>query len=303
MEYRPTSTIKDSTQSPGESDDTSTVAIADTNSQRYNLRPSTKTSSKRQREPDNMANPQTTLPPSKQRKTAPKPGASYFDITSLPTELRLMTFRYFLNDAAGPKALISTHPRSKNLPDPPAEPWMPPAYGPQQTQWHARRGLLQASSILRAEALQVLCESDGFFARMPLGVDPGFDGKGRFERWLKALGSEEEVGRVRRVVFGIEWPAVRCAGGMKWCRRRTEVEICVFGGKGSVRARLEAVEAMWVQKEETPWLVLEDVKEMIGEILESKEEGGRLECKEWMKVWGKVEEVMRLQCSWDTQDF
>jgi hypothetical protein len=121
---------------------------------------------------------------------------------------------------------------------------MLPYYGPQQTQWHARRGPLYASSSLRAETLEVLYGGFAFFARMPLGSDPGFDGKGRFKRWLESLGNEESVGRVRRVVFRVEWPAVRRAGGMKWFRGRTEVEVCVFRGQWRARAKVETVRVM-----------------------------------------------------------
>jgi hypothetical protein len=43
---------------------------------------------------------------------------------------------------------------------------------------------------------------------------------------------------------------------------------------------------------------LEDVEEMIEGILASKGEGVGLGCKEWMRVWKKVERVMRLQWHW-----
>jgi hypothetical protein len=155
---------------------------------------------------------------------------------------------------------------------------------------------LQASSDLRAETLQVLYGRFGFFARMPMGWE--FDGKRRFGRWLKALGSEEDVERVRRVVFRVEWPAVRRSGGMEWFKGRTEVEVQIFRGKGTVRAKVEVVKALWVQKQkEAPWLRLEDLEKMIeGSLVAKKAEGvvglGR---KEWMEVWRKVKEVMRLQ--------
>jgi hypothetical protein len=131
---------------------------------------------------------------------------------------------------------------------------------------------------------------------MPMGWE--FDGKRRFSRWLKAFGGSEEEGveMVRMVVFRVEWPAVRRSGGMEWFKGRTEVEVCVLGGKGRVRARLDVVPTMWAQKQEAPWLVLEDVEEMVDGFLEAKGGGvvglGR---KEWMEVWLKVKEVMRFQ--------
>jgi hypothetical protein len=116
----------------------------------------------------------------------------------------------------------------------------------------------------------------------------------------RVWGGEESVGRVRRVVFRVEWPAVRRPWGMKWFRGRTEVEVGVFRGRWSVRAKVETVRVMWAQREEeAPWLHLEDVEEMIEGILASRGEGVRLGCKEWMRVWEKVEEVMRLQWSWE----
>jgi hypothetical protein len=59
----------------------------------------------------------------------------------------------------------------------------------------------------------------------------------------------ESVGRVRRVVFRVEWPAVRRTGGMKWFRGRTEVQVCGFGGRWRVRAKVETVRVMWAQRE------------------------------------------------------
>jgi hypothetical protein len=142
----------------------------------------------------------------------------------------------------------------------------------------------------------VLYGSFTFFARMPMGWE--FDGKRRFRRWLKALGSEEDVERVRRVIFRVEWPAVRRSGGMEWFKGRTEVEVKVFRGQGRVRVKVEVVKALWVQKgEEAPWLHLEDVEETIKRFLRSKKADGvvGLGRKEWMEVWRKVKEVMRLQ--------
>jgi hypothetical protein len=234
--------------------------------------------------------------PPKKSKPTPPPKEPSFAYTSLPAEIRLMILHHALTPATGPQTTISTHPRSKNFPKPRAEPWLPPFYGPQQTQWHARRGLLQASSGLRAETLQVLYGSFTFFARMPMGWE--FDGKRRFRRWLKALGSEEDVERVRRVIFRVEWPAVRRSGGMEWFKGRTEVEVKVFRGQGRVRVKVEVVKALWVQKgEEAPWLHLEDVEETIKRFLRSKKADGvvGLGRKEWMEVWRKVKGVMRLQ--------
>ena len=296
----PSCSIKNSTQRPEENDDKPpTVAPANTttttttaNNQRHNPRLSSDKSGKRYRAVDTMAN---TLPPSKKSKTTPPPSASS-RFTELPLEIRIVILHHALASAAGPNATISTHPRSKNLPKPPAGPAMLLFYGPQQTQWHARRGLLHASSNLRAETLQVLYGKFGFFTRMPLNSDPGFDGKGRFERWLEALGDEERIGMVRRVVFRVEWPAVRIPGSMKWFRGRTEVEVCVFKGKWRVMAKVEMARAMWMQKEEeTPWLHLEDVEDVIEGMLSSK---GGLGRQEWMNVWEKVEEVMKLQWFW-----
>ena len=116
---------------------------------------------------------------------------------------------------------------------------------------------------------------------------------------MEALGDEESVGMVRRVVFRVEWPAVRIPGAMKWFRGRTEVEVCDFGGKRRVRAKVETVRAMWVQnEEEAPWLHLEDVEDLIEGMLSSKGGGVGLGRKEWTRVWEKVEEVMKLQWFW-----
>ena len=183
----PSCSIKNSTQRPEENDDKPpTVAPANTttttttaNNQRHSPRLSSDKSGKRYRAVDTMAN---TLPPSKKSKTTPPPSASSFRFTELPEEIRIMILHHALASIAGPDATISTHPRSKNLPKPPVGPAMLLFHGPQQTQWHARRGLLHASSDLRAETLQVLYGKFGFFARMPLNSDPRFDGKGRFER-------------------------------------------------------------------------------------------------------------------------
>jgi hypothetical protein len=294
----PTSSTKNSTRSQGESGQTSTaVATTAASNQRCDLRYSTQTSSKRQRKAeDNMANSQITHSRSKKSKTTPPREASSFKFTSLPFEIRRMILHHVLTSAAGPRATISTHPRSQNLPEPPAAPAMLLFHGPQQTQWHARRGLLYASSALRDETLQVLYGDFAFFARMTLGHDLGFDGKGRFERWLEASGSEESVERVRRVAFRVEWPAVRRSGGKRWYREKTEIEISVFRGKGRVRAKVEVEPTPWWRQEaEATCTKVEEVEVFVNGILSSKGDGVGLASKEWIKVWEKVEEVMRLQ--------
>jgi len=49
-------------------------------------------------------------------------------------------------------------------------------------------------------------------------------------------------------------------------------------------------------------LVLEVVEEIVEELLMSKGEGVILGCKERLKVWENVEEAMRLQHFWNTED-
>ena len=294
----PSGSIKSSLQHSGENDFENPPAPTTTTSdQGHNPRLLNNKSIKRYRVVDSMANTSLISKKAKTTESPPPPSPSPFPFafTSLPTEIRLMILHHALTSAAGPNATTSTHPRSNNLPDPPTEPGMLPFYGPQQTQWHARRGLLHASSSMRAETLHVLYGDFAFFARMPLGSDPGFNGKARFQRWLKSLGGEREVERVGRVVFRVEWPAVRCAGGMKWFKGTTEVEVCVFGGHGRVRAKVEKVRALWAQEEELPWLCLEAVEETVGGLLVAKGERIGLGYNEWMRVWEKVEEVMRLQ--------
>lgn len=142
---------------------------------------------------------------------------------------------------------------------------------------------------MRAEVLEVLYHRHGFFARMSqCGEGEVSFERRRFERWLTAMGSDEEVRRVRRVVFGVEWTSV-VGGDGGWVRRKGEVKVQFDGGghrvvvEGSKRIAECAAE---------PLLQLEKfVAQMMFGRGVRREQG--LGFEEWMKLWDKVQELMK----------
>jgi hypothetical protein len=69
-----------------------------------------------------------------------------------------------------------------------------------------------------------------------------------------------------------------------------------FRGKGRVRAKVEVEPTPWWRQEaEATCTKVEEVEVFVNGILSSKGDGVGLASKEWIKVWEKVEEVMRLQ--------
>jgi nuclear transport factor 2 (NTF2) superfamily protein len=105
----------------------------------------------------------------------------------------------------------------------------------------------------------------------------------RYDRWLKSLGGDENVRRIRRVTFGVEWPSYNEGG--EWHRRRGDVRVCIVRD-GLVVDRSQRIA-------ECPAAPLERLRVFIAELMVGKVIRRGLGYDEWMAVWDKVQELMR----------
>lgn len=213
------------------------------------------------------------------------------NLMELAPELRLNILSHALSSAAGPSGTISINPRAKILSDPSGVYHGNDGSEAEQTKWQARRGLLQTCHQLREEALEVLYRENTFFARMSqFGKTTAahWTENGRFEKWLKSLGGDEEIQRVRKVTFGVEWSA-RVEEGLGWQDRMEKGDVCVsfFKGKVIVGGSPTIVECSAAPIEQVDALIK---GLMVGE---------GLEYVGWMSVWDKVEEIM--MSGWDVR--
>jgi hypothetical protein len=112
--------------------------------------------------------------------------------------------------------------------------------------------------------------------------------KGRFETWLKSVGGDEEVQRVRKVTFGVEWSA-RVEEGLGWVDKIGKGDVCVsfFKGKVTVGGSPTITECS-----DTP---IEQVEALIKGLMG----GDGLGYVGWVAVWDKVEEIM--MSGWDVR--
>lgn len=212
-------------------------------------------------------------------------------LMELAPELRLNIISHVLSSAAGPSGTISVNPRAKILSDPSGVYHGNDGSEAEQTKWQARRGLLQTCHHLREEALEVLYRENTFFARMSqFGKTKAahWTEKGRFEKWLKSLGGDEEIQRVRKVTFGVEWSA-RVEEGLGWVDKMEKGEVCVsfFKSKVTVGGSPTIAECSAAPIEQVDALT-KDL--MVGE---------GLGYVGWVAVWDKVEEIM--MSGWDVR--
>jgi hypothetical protein len=212
-------------------------------------------------------------------------------LMEFPSEFRLNILSHALSNAAGPAGSISINPRAKILSDPSGVFHRANASEDDQTKWQARRGLLQTCHKLREEALEVLCRENTFFVRMSqFGKTKAahwFE-KGRFEKWLKAVGGDEEIQSVRKVTFGVEWSA-RVEEGLGWVDKmgKGDMRVSFFRSKVTVGGSPTIVECSAAPIEQVDALIK---KLMVGE---------GLGYVGWMAIWDKVEEIM--MSGWDVR--
>lgn len=221
-------------------------------------------------------------------KFKPSEGVTLMDF---PSELRLNIISHALSSTAGPSRTISVNPRAKILSDPSGVYHRNDSSEQEQTKWQARRGLLQTCHQLREEALEVLYRENTFFARMSqFGKTKAahWTEKGRLEKWLESLGGNEEIQRVRKVTFGVEWPA-RVEEGLGWVDKMEKGDVCMsfFKGKVTVGGSPTIAECSAAPIEQVDALIK---TLMVGE---------GLEYVGWMAVWDKVEEIM--MSGWDVR--
>jgi hypothetical protein len=108
-------------------------------------------------------------------------------------------------------------------------------------------------------------------------------GRRRYHRWLKSLRGDENVRRVRRVTFGVEWPSYN-EGGV-WYRGKGDVNVYI-GKEGLVVGGSQRIA-------ECPAAPLEQLRAFIAELMVGKVIRRGLGYDEWMAVWDKVQELMR----------
>jgi hypothetical protein len=212
-------------------------------------------------------------------------------LMKLAPELRLNILSHTLSSAAGPSGTISVNPRAKILSDPSGVYHGNDGSEAEQTKWQARRGLLQTCHQLREEALEVLYRENTFFARMSqFGKTKSvlWYERDRFKDWLKSIGDDDEILRVRKVTFGVQWSA-RVEEGLAWVDKMAKGDVCVsfFKGKVTVGGWPTIVECSAAPIEQVDALI----KELMG--------GEGLGYIGWMAVWDKVEEIM--MSGWDVR--
>lgn len=202
---------------------------------------------------------------------APKGKTGPSILLGLPTELRLQIVGYVLAGAAGPSGTTNTNPRSHALADATSS-VAHDRTNRHDTQWRARRGVLQACHTLRVDALDVLFRDGTFFARM----DPTF-GLERFKRWLALMRDDKEAMGVRRIQFGIEW-----ASGSRHRYTRTQITVDIH--KGMVQATQTGTYSIrnGVRK-------VDEVKALVEGFVADRGVGKGLTAEEWLQVWAKIE--------------
>lgn len=225
---------------------------------------------------------QKSQPPTESLQDAHTQGPSLMD---LPPELRIKILSNILSSTTGPSGTISINPRAKTLSDPQRDFHGHDCSGKGQTKWQARRGILQTCHQLREEGLAILYHENTFFARM---VQPYRDGlvsfeQRHFERWLKSLGSDVEIRRVKHVTFGVEWPPLSQKGG--WVRRKGEVRVSIHKGKVTIGGSERIAECA-----SQP---LAQLEEFVCEMVVDRPMGVGLGYEEWTAVWDKVRELMK----------
>jgi len=206
----------------------------------------------------------------------------------LPSELRLNILSHALNSAAGPSGTISVNPRAKVSSDPSGIFHAHVDSDPKdQTKWQVRRGLLQTCHTMREEALEVLYNENTFYARVTDSYRQINFEKQRFSRWLKAMGGDSEIRRVRKVTFGVEWASLE--GDLGWTRRRGDVCVSIFNGKATVEGTGRIAEC--------PGEPLEEIDGLVTMFLAGKAAAEGLDYAQWMLIWY---EIQCLTSGWGT---
>lgn len=229
---------------------------------------------------DPKQNPQPSSAESLQH--AHTQGPSLMD---LPPELHIKIISNILSSTAGPSGTISINPRAKTLSDPQGDFHGHDCSGNGQTKWQARRGILQTCHQLREEGLAILYHEHTFFARM---VQPyknelvSFEQR-RFDRWLKSLGNDAEIRRVKHVTFGVEWPPLYQNGD--WVRRKGEVRVSINRGKVTIGGSDRIAECAAQP--------LAQLEEFVGGMIDGKPMGVGMGYEEWTAVWDKVKALMK----------
>lgn len=201
-------------------------------------------------------------------------------LMDLPSEVRLRILSHGLNSTVGPSGTISVNPRADILSNPSGR----FAGYAGQSKWQARRSMLQTCHTLREEALEVLYNEHTFFARMTQRREPiriCFEQR-KFRRWLRSLGGDVEVRRVRKVTFGVEWPSFEQGG--RWVRRKGNVDVCISRGKAVVGGSQRIAECRAAP--------LRQLQSMVGRFMVAKAVGEGLGYVEWMLVWDLLQELM-----------
>ena len=194
----------------------------------------------------------------------------------IPPELRLQILSHALRGAAGSSGTISINPRVTVTGD---------EYGYEragQTKWQARHGLLQTCHILREEALEVLFRENTFYAKMSqTGQAAHWFEKQRFSNWLESMGGDEEIQRVRKVTFGLQWSThEKALLGWKEKYWRGDVCVSIFKGEATVGGSPPVAECPPAPIKHVDALIK---KMMVGE---------GLGYAGWMAVWDKIEKLM-----------
>lgn len=202
-------------------------------------------------------------------------------LMDLPSELRLNILSHALSGAAGPSGTISVNPRAKILSDPSGVFQRKVDSGEGQTKWQARRGMMQTCHQLREEALEVLYNKNTYLARVtPQGQRWNFE-KERFSRWLRSLGGDSEIRRVRKVTFAVEGASLMKVGG--WERRKGDFCVSILNGKVTV----EGSERFDECHGEPLW----EIDALITTLLADKAAGEGLDYAQWMLVWYEIQSL------------
>ncbi|GAB7323938.1 hypothetical protein MBLNU13_g07357t1 [Cladosporium sp. NU13] len=204
-------------------------------------------------------------------------------LMGLPSELRLQILSHALTGAAGLSGTISVNPRAKVLSDPSAAFHEGGGSPKEQTKWQARRGLLETCHAMREEALEVLYNKNAFYARVTQhGEGWSFEVE-RFHNWLKSMGGDEEIRRVRNVTFGAQWDSSN-EDIDDWEGKKGDVSISIFRGKVNVGGSGNIVESPAAP-------LLKQVDTLITMLLAGKKVGEGLGYAKWMLVWAKIQDL------------
>jgi len=216
-------------------------------------------------------------------KTPPTPPKTA-SLMGLPSELRLEILSHALTGAAGSSGTISVNPRAKLLSDPSGAFHEGGGSRREPTKWQVRRGLLQTCHELREEALEVLYNKNTFFARVTqYGEGWSFEVE-RFHNWLKSMGGDEELRRVKKVTFGATWASSDQEDVDYWEGKKGDVNIRIFKGKVTVGGSGNIVESPAAP-------LLKQVDTLITTLLAGKRMGEGLVYAEWMLVWAEIQDL------------